>query len=432
MSKPPSRCSNCGAALSTREGETRARCTYCGVENDLSPPPQASPPILIATSRPSAGLVTGVLVVLALALVGVGASLWFSRGSASGPVSAPIAAAPAATTPVPTSNDPAPRPDPYAGLPRGPEHFQWIDQYAAPVGVDANGDGVEDLAGPFVIESQGKLEVWVGVLDGKDFHLMWKGGPFGIREKATRKTGVAVGKGRMVAVEVKGLAHVYDLRSGDELAVFPYAQSDARGLCAVPTDEGAVYIGDPGGSGLRIDLATAKSSPVKSPAGCAYRDPRRARDSGDPTQDAAGVLAVPPPEGFDWTRVPLGDGVDGLGVATPKGDEGLVLVGVDARKHAIRWQQSAAAVFGRAVDRVELVRVGGGAAYLQLPWELVAVDAGTGRLRWSHPGATAGGRVTLTVTRLYVADLDWSGMPVDVYDVATGRLVARLGHGTDG
>jgi outer membrane protein assembly factor BamB len=429
MSTSSRRCSNCGAALSVERGETRARCTYCGVDNDLAPPPPASPPIVIATSGPSTGLVIGVVVVLALALVGVVAGLSLSRGAASAPVSAPVAVAPAAPIPAAPSTSPAPRPDPYAGLPRGPAGFQWVDQYAAPVGVDANGDGVEDLAGPFVIDSQGKLEVWVGVLDGKDFHLLWKSGPFGIREKATRKTGVAVGKGRMVAVEVKGLAHVYDLRSGDELAVFPYSQSDARGLCAVPADEGAVFIGDPGGSGLRIDLATAKSTPVKSPKGCAYRDPPRARDSGDPTQEVAGVLAVPAPEGFDWNRVPLGDGVDGVGVATPKGDEGLVLVGVDAKSHAVRWQQSAAAVFGRAVDRVDLVRVGGGAAYLQLPWELVALDAATGHLRWNDPGATAGGRITLTASRLYAAGLEWSGMPVDVYDVATGKRLARLGHG---
>ena len=88
--------------------------------------------------------------------------------------------------------------------------------------------------------------------------------------------------------------------------------------------------------------------------------------------------------------------------------------------------------FDRTVDKVELVRVGGGTAYLQLPWELVAVDARTGHLRWSDPGVTAGGRVTLTATRLYVADLDWSGMPVDVYDVATGKRIARIGHGRDG
>jgi hypothetical protein len=326
---------------------------------------------------------------------------------------------------------PAPSASKYAGVPRGPAGFQWVDQYAAAVGVDANGDGVEDLAGPFILDSQGKLEVWVGVLDGKDFQLLWKAGPFGIREKATRTTGVAVGKGRMVAVEVKGLAHLYDLRSGEELAVFPYSASDSRGLCAVPADEGAVYIGDPDGSGLRIDLATARSSPARSPKGCAYRDPRRARDSGDPTQEIAGVLAVPAPEGFDWHRVPLGDGVDAVGVATPKGDEGLVLVGVDAKSRAIRWQQSATAVFGKAVDRVELVRVGGGVAYVQLPWELVTLDARTGHLRWSNQGATAGGTVTLTASRLYCAGLGWDGMPVDVYDVGTGKLLARVGHGHD-
>jgi outer membrane protein assembly factor BamB len=384
-------------------------------------------PRAVAPSPPS--LFRLVAIVVGIGLVTAGGFYWVhaSRADRVAVLQAPPVAAPPAEAHPATASSVSK----YAGLPRGPAGFQWVDQYASVVGVDANGDGVEDLAGPFVFDSQGKLEVWVGVLDGKDFHLLWKAGPFGIRDKATRKTGVAVGKGRMVAVEVKGLAHLYDLRSGEELAVFPYSESDARGLCAVPADEGAVYIGDPGGSGLRIDLATAKTSPVKSPKGCGYRDPPRARDSGDPTQQMAGVLAVPAPEGFDWTRVPLGDGVDGVGVASPKGDEGLVLVGVDAQSHAIRWQQSAAAVFGKAVDHVELVRVGGGVAYLQLPWELVALDARTGHLRWSNPGATVGGRVTLTPTRLYAAGLGWDGMPVNVYDVGTGHLLARLGHARD-
>ena len=107
-----------------------------------------------------------------------------------------------------------------------------------------------------------------------------------------------------------------------------------------------------------------------------------------------------------------------------------VLVGVDAKSNAVRWQQSAAAVFGGAVEHAGVVRVSGGVAYVQAPPALVALDARTGHLRWTSPGATAGGRVTVTATRLYAAGLGWDGMPVDVYDVATGKLLARLGHGT--
>lgn len=39
--------------------------------------------------------------------------------------------------------------------------------------------------------------------------------------------------------------------------------------------------------------------------------------------------------------------------------------------------------------------------------------------------------MTLTTTRLYAAGLGWDGMPVDVYDVGTGKLLARLGHGRE-
>jgi hypothetical protein len=140
------------------------------------------------------------------------------------------AAPPSTTASVAGALASRPTATPALDVPRGPDHFMWVDQYECPIGVDVNGDGVEDLVGPFVLESNGKLEVYAGVLDGTDFHLQWKAGPFGIREKATRRTGVAVAKNRMVVVEVTGLAHVFDLQSGHELAVLPYTQSDSRGI----------------------------------------------------------------------------------------------------------------------------------------------------------------------------------------------------------
>ena len=152
-----SRCTNCGAVLSAPEGVTRTRCTYCGTENNLSP--ETAPPVVIVRSGASMALVVGIVAVVALVMVGVGFWAFASGGAASS--SSPVSVAPV----------------------------------AAPAGTTAA--AVEDLAGPFVLESQGKLEVWVGVLDGTDFHLQWKSGPFG--------------------------------------------------------DEGAVFIGDPDGSGLRID-----------------------------------------------------------------------------------------------------------------------------------------------------------------------------------
>lgn len=426
------KCSNCGAALPPHEDETHVRCTFCGVENELvAPAPPPPPPAIVRpplTPRAqAAGSGCGLVIALVAAVVVVvGMIVYFRLRSPGAPPTPPVAVvANSGAPPFP----PVPAiVSPYALLPRGPEGFGWVDQYECPVGVDANGDGVEDLAGPFVLDSNGKLEVWVGVLDGKDFHLVWKAGPFGIREKATRKTGVAVGKGRMVAVEVTGLAHLYDLHDGKELGVFPYTESDARGLCAVPGDEGAVYIGGMTGRGSLIDLATGKAKPATPPKGCTYNGPRRLRDTGDVGARLSHDLGVPPPDGFDWSRDVTGDDVDGVGIATPKGDVGLVLVGVDAKTRTPLWQKSAATIFGRATERVDLVELGGGVAYLQLPWEVVALDARGGTVKWSLPSTTFGGTLTLTATRLYTVPIDWPTLPLDVYDVATGKRLARLGH----
>ncbi len=191
-------------------------------------------------------------------------------------------------------------------------------------------------------------------------------GPFGIREKATRRTGVAVAKNRMVAVEVTGLAHLLDLADGREITVFPY-----KGLGATP------------------------------------------------------------PAGFDWLRDAAGDARDGVGIATPKGDVGTVVVGLDAKTKATRWQNGGAALFGRDVDRADILEGGDGHAFLGIADGLAAIDAARGTLAWSvTPTSNAGAfNVTLTTSRLCVVTGEWPALPVDVYDVSSGKLLARLGHG---
>ncbi len=315
-------------------------------------------------------------------------------------------------------------------VPRGPDHFMWADQYASPVGVDANGDGVEDLAGPFVFDNAGKLEMYVGVLDGRDFHLLWKAGPFGIRDKATRKTGVAVAKNRMVAVEVMGLAHLFDLQDGRELSVFPYKESDSRGLCAPPDNDGVIFLGNGWSAGLLIDVATGKTRSVAQPKGCAYSGPRRPNDSGDTGSRRMRGNGAPPPDGFDWKRQPAGDEHDAFGIATPKGDLGTVIVGVDSKTKAVRWQESATTLFGREGLSVEPLEVGNGVLYAEVSARVVALNAATGDVKWRATWqGDAPFNETLTSSRLYVVSGEWPGLPVDVYDIASGKLLARLGHG---
>ena len=97
---------------------------------------------------------------------------------------------------------------------RGPAGFAWQDQYVSPLGVDANGDGVEDLAGPFALEEGGELRSYAGVLDGKTFKLLWKAGPYGLRDKLRRTVGAAVANGKLVVLEGGVKIHVHDLATG--------------------------------------------------------------------------------------------------------------------------------------------------------------------------------------------------------------------------
>jgi hypothetical protein len=200
----------------------------------------------------------------------------------------------------------------------------------------------------------------------------------------------------------------------------------------VPGSETAVYLGNSWTPGTLIDVTTAKARSAPAPKGCGYDDPRRARDTGDVHKTDLHNVGAGPPDGFDWARGVAGNDADAIGVARPKGDVGLVLVGIGARTKATRWQRGVANLFGRPIDGLGVLAIGGGVAYLSLPDSIAAVNAATGDVRWTTKLVGAGSEnVTLTSSRFYVVTLEWPALPVDVYDVSTGKLVARLGHGRE-
>jgi outer membrane protein assembly factor BamB len=213
-------------------------------------------------------------------------------------------------------------------------------------------------------------------------------------------------------------------------AVLSYKESDSRGLCAPPDNDGVVFLGNSWSAGLLIDVATGKTRSAPAPKGCAYGGPRRPNESGDTGSRRMRGISASPPDGFDWKRQPAGDDHDAFGIATPKGDLGNVIVGVDSKTKAVRWQQSATSLFGKDGLSVEPLEVGNGVLYAEVSARVVALGAANGEIKWraSWQG-DAPFNVTLTSSRLYVVSGQWPGLPVDVFDIASGKLLARLGHG---
>jgi hypothetical protein len=131
-----SRCSNCGASLPAGSGDTPVTCAYCGVENELAPPGPVVPAKVdeagrsraVAASPPS--LFRLVAIVVGIGLV-TAAGFYWVHASHEARVAAlqapPVVASPSEPGPLPTA---APSVSKYAGLPRGPAGFQWVDQYA--------------------------------------------------------------------------------------------------------------------------------------------------------------------------------------------------------------------------------------------------------------------------------------------------------------
>jgi outer membrane protein assembly factor BamB len=311
------------------------------------------------------------------------------------------------------------------GTPLGPKGFNWIDQFTAPVGVDANGDGVEDMAGAFALEEDGRLVVWAGVLDGKTFDVMWKVGPFGGREKASRKTGVAVAGDRVLVVELTGKARLYALADGKEIASFPFKSQDVRGLCGPPAGETSFYLRKDWADGQLVDgkAGTAKSAPA--PEWCVYAQGRRRQsDTGDTTSmsRASPIYGKGLPAGIESAFEADGDAV-GIAKST--------VSGFDPTAKSTRWSVTDLAVAG---DQLAILDIGDGRAIvtvrkgLSASLTVIALDVKTGKKMWSAdaPGA-APFTHTLTKKRLYLVCGEWPALPIDVLDVETGKLLARVG-----
>lgn len=332
--------------------------------------------------------------------------------------------------PEPPRPPPAPE-KPKPGVPMGPANFYWLDQYVSPVGIDANGDGVEDVAAAFILVEHGVLNAYVGVVDGKTWEIVWKDGPYGDREKARRSTGLAVQGGRLMAVNVLGDAHIFDLKTGEKLSTFQFdAEDAARWICATP---GGVYFGNTWSTGQRVDLKTLKRTKVSAPKEC-RGEQRRTMDTGDLSKKQAlnETQAAPKIERFDgksWFH----DGKRGVMLGAARGSELIELIGFDPTKRTEVWRKALAELVPAAVEgKPQAIDLVGGVFFLAYGHDgdhhVVAIDAATGEKKWDS--VSPGSRfvnVTVAAQRLYLVTHEWDAMPVNVFDLQSGTLVARLG-----
>lgn len=335
------------------------------------------------------------------------------------------------STPKETETAPAPSASASAvavlppGTPQGPKGFMWIDQFIAPVGVDANGDGTEDLAGAFVFDDEGRLVAWAGVLDGKTFDVMWKVGPFGGREKAARKTGLAVAGDRALVVDLTGKARLYGLADGKEIASFPFKSQDVRGLCAPPPGEANFYLRKDWSDGKMVDgkAGTAKDAPA--PEWCVYANgKRRQNDTGDTTcgNRASAIFGKGLPEGVESAFE-----ADGDAVGLKKG----AALGFDPQTKATRWTTPDIAP---GLDQLAILDIGEGMAIftarkgLAAAISVIALDAKSGKKLWSTetPG-NAPFTHTITKSRVYLVLGEWPALPIAVLDASSGKLLAKVG-----
>ena len=444
MSTRSLRCNSCNAPLSVEDdGAKTFRCSFCGVVNQLAPsvrtvvviqPPGQAP---LGARRAIAPVVVLVSAV-AVAVTGAVLSLLLRSPSHRVVVTQSVAVPPPTPRPPPVSARDVPsRPN----VPMGPDNLYWLDQYISPVPVDANGDGVEDIAGGFILNENGRLNAYAGVIDGATWRVLWKAGPWGDRKKATRSTGVAVKEGRLLAVNVLGDAIVYDLKTGEQLLAFTFDEEyPARWICA-PSTGNSVYLGASWSRGTLVNMKTLTREPASAPKECSS-DERRPGDTGDVSKRRAKneTKAAPKFERYDASSW-LHDGVRGVMLGAPRGSDALELVGFDPLRHVETWRQPVAALAPRSVgQKVTPLELAEGRYFFaynahaqeartgELELHIVAVDPSTGERLWDavSPGNSVY-NLSVSPTRLYVVTLEWDPMPVNVFDLKSGSLIARLG-----
>jgi hypothetical protein len=434
-------CPHCGAPLRLPpEGTSSFTCPYCEkvsaicdaparndadmlrLFDDPKPAPRRAPPEESDERPSSTEQAEGTRVFLiagAVVLAGVVTFLVLNRSaktSAKKPAFAPTVAAAPVRKPPP--------------VPVGPSNVMWMDQYALPVAVDANGDGVEDIAGPVVFVEDKVNRAYVAVFDGKDLRLLWRAGPYGTRETASyHKLSVATSGKGVVVVDPKGNADLFDVRSGKLIAHFTDSKP-LGAMCGSPGDSGSGHIfiewdGLYQHEGVLVDVDAGTFTKGYAPEWCFERNELfSGKDLGVAPRMKTTMPDLPKLTGNPWL-----DGDVGVLVASAKGEDETQAVAFDRRTGAIHWQSSASALNEDGGPHLRALALAQGRFWFTDNKSLVSLDAHSGKPTFRAkllPGGAYVTRMRVTDTRAYAMHTEWDAMPFDVYDLKKEKLVARF------
>lgn len=439
------RCPHCGGLSPTATEEPGVYfCPFCNSRFRAAASPS---PVQALVVRPSGGgggfgvpivIAAGGLLLLAgvvVSLMLVGKSPARPPPSVASPKVAKTAAPPAVTPELASEATEAPKAKARA--------VAWGSSRAFPIGVDVDVDGVEDLVGPTRKQDGANEQLWVSAFEGKRLDERWSVGPFGALQKGKevdREVQVAVAGKRVVVLDPKGDAHLYELDTGKLVADFPFRE-EHRGMCGPPALEPKVLVRVGKGDFL-IDAATGKGANGAPPAWCAGDKYMRRRPSesyntyfGAQSEKLQGfgytrerfeALRVPPKASL---RVAYVDGALTVGIGTVKGAEGAMLYGFDA-KGALVYQAAGEPLGVNLLDRGKDLAFGR-FVFLTGDGKLASVDAKTGEKQWAtelpNGKKQAVDRIAITEARVWLArrgDPGASSAYVEAYDAKTGARLA--------
>jgi len=342
-----------------------------------------------------------------------------------------------------------PGPAPSVSAAPDPARPRWTSESDFPIGVDSDGDGVEDVLGATTRLEGPNKTAFVSLFDGKTFAERYHVGPF----TSLKGIIVAAAGARFVVRDPKGDVHLYELTDGKLVADFTFPNG-AGGLCGPPGHESVVAVDvstqstapifKKGGTFL-IDTVTGVGKLGPAPAWCyppeGWR--RRVSESYNGYQHHQGLvlgedkLELPPRTAiaFAW-----GDGNDVIAAGRVMGSEEWQLLGFDGHGK-LRYQTPVPGLtayskcdlaFGLAVCEVTTtvtIATGGDPHALSTYEELVALDTASGALRWRvrPPNNNWISWLSLTPTRVW-APKHGDDNYLLAYDAHTGTLLGTVGQ----
>ncbi|NBD12310.1 Rcat domain-containing protein [Corallococcus silvisoli] len=258
-----SRCPHCNAPFTPQVSRTHYTCGYCGHAFDLEGPPSIPPappaPASAPTNPQVAMIIAGSVGVLLLGVI-VAVFAWRGDPPEEVPPSRPepVSSPPPAVVPPPPF---VPSPPP----PPRPERLQWAER-DAPVFVDLNGDGTDEIIGHVSRYNSGSTDL-VAAFDGKTFEKLWETLPSEGPDASSTTKVIAQG-GRLVMSEQRAV-NLLELETGKRLGRVALSDSPRR-LCIPPGDTESVWVEVVDRKHLLFNTRTATARPApRAPPGCA-------------------------------------------------------------------------------------------------------------------------------------------------------------------